>query len=272
MPPGKRRRAVATRETLGKVRHNDLMQESLSTFNNLPSHRRHYMRAALLILGGGLLFALDVLAVAGKTGITVWDQPVHSWFVAQRSHGATTLWEIITTLSSPTYMTILGIVVAALWAAVRRELWRPSLLLAAMAFTAVLSFVIKHLVARPRPAAADFMMGPDGSFSFPSGHTLGAAVFVLVAAYLLLSRHSTAWGRAAAAGAAVVLVPAVAASRLYLGYHWLSDVMASMTLALVVLGLVMAVDTWRPLQKYSIAARRPKAVPGPALPLPQPSP
>lgn len=248
------------------------MQESLNAFSNLPTQRRHYLRAALLILGGGLLFALDVLAVAGKTGIAAWDRPVHGWFVAQRSPGVTSVWEIVTTLSSPTYMTILGIVVAALWAAVRRELWRPALLLAAMAFTAVLSFVVKGLVGRPRPPAADFMMGPDASFSFPSGHTLGAAVFVLVAAYLLLSRRSAAWGRAAAVGAAVVLVPAVACSRLYLGYHWLSDVMASLALALVVLGLVMAVDTWQPLQKYSIAARRRTAAPEPAPPLPQPSP
>ncbi|MHA7271753.1 phosphatase PAP2 family protein [Arthrobacter sp. HLT1-20] len=248
------------------------MQESLSNPSNPPSRRRHYQLAAALVLGGGLLFALALLAVLGRTGIAAWDQPVHSWFVAQRSPGATSIWEIITTLSSPTYMTILGIVVTALWAAVRRELWRPALLLAAMAFTAMFSFVVKHLVGRPRPPEADFMMGPDGTYSFPSGHTFGSAVFILVLAYLLLSRHSTTALRAAAVIAAAVLIPAVAISRLYLGYHWLSDVMASMALAVVVLGLVMAVDTWQPLQKYSIAARRPKAVPEPARQLSQPSP
>lgn len=248
------------------------MQGSLSNASNPPSRRRHYQWAASLVLGGGLLFALTLLAVAGTTGIAAWDQPVHSWFVARRSGGSTVLWEIVTTLSSPTYMTILGIVVASLWAAVRRELWRPALLLASMAFTAMFSFVIKHLVGRPRPPAAEFMMGPDGSYSFPSGHTFGSAVFILVIAYLLLSRHTSTLRRAAAVIAAAVLIPAVAISRLYLGYHWLSDVMASMALAVVVLGLVMAVDTWQPLKKYSIAARRPTAVPEPARQLSQPSP
>lgn len=124
-------------------------------------------------------------------GIAVWDQPVHSWFVARRSHGATILWEIVT---------------------------------------------------------------------------------AVVLAYLLLSRHSTTVLRAVAVIAAVVLIPAVAISRLYLGFHWFSVVMASVALAVVMLGRVLAVDTWQPLQKYSIAARRPKAVPEPARQLPQPSP
>lgn len=242
------------------MRHNGSVQASLNDLLAPPSQRRRYVRAALVVLGGGLLFALDLLALATNSGLAAWDQSVHGWFAAQRSSGATDLFEIITTLSSPTYMTILGIVCAALWAAVRREAWRPALLLAAMAFTAVFSLLIKQLVARPRPPVADFMMGPDNDFSFPSGHTLGTAVFILVTAYLLLSRHSTTGRRMAAVSAAAVLVPVVACSRLYLGYHWLSDVLASMALAVVVLGLVMAVDTWRPLQKYSIAARRRRAV------------
>lgn len=36
-----------------------------------------------------------------------------------------------------------------------------------------------------------------------------------------------------------------AASRLYLGYHWLTDALASVSISLVILGVVVAVDTWR---------------------------
>lgn len=212
-----------------------------------------------------MLFALDLLAVTTKTGIAVWDMPVHNWFLAHRSGAVTWLWESITTLSSPTYLTILGLVFAALWAVVRREIWRPGLLLGGMALAVAVSFVIKHAVARPRPPASGFMMGPDDAFSFPSGHTLGAAVFILALGYLLLSRHPTVWGRIGAVAAAVVLVPAVAASRLYLGYHWLTDVCGSISLAIALLGLVIAVDTWQPLRGWSSAERRRKGWPAPAL-------
>ncbi|MCT1615236.1 phosphatase PAP2 family protein [Kocuria marina] len=52
------------------------------------------------------------------------------------------------------------------------------------------------------------------------------------------------------AAAGVVLIGVVAFSRLYLGYHWLTDVTASLLLAIAILGLVVGVDAWRP------AARR----------------
>lgn len=241
------------RETLGMLLHNRRVQESLSKFMNVPSQSRAYLRAALVVLGGTALFALDLLGVVTKTGIAAWDQPVHDWFVDHRSGSVSWLLETVTTLSSPTYLTIIGLVFAALWVAVRREIWRPGLLMAAMGFTVALSFVIKHAIARPRPSAVDFMMGPDDALSFPSGHTLGASVFIFSLGYLLLSRHSTKVRRIAVASAVVVLIPAVAVSRLYLGYHWLSDVCASVTLAIAILGLVMAVDTWQPLRKWSIS-------------------
>ncbi len=240
------------------------MHESLSNFMSVPPQRRSYLHAALLVLGGGALFALILLAVTTKTGIAGWDQPVHDWFLAQRSGSVTWLWASVTTLSSPTYLSIIGVVFAALWAVVRREIWRPGLLMAAMGFTVAFSSVIKHAVARPRPSTANFMLGPDDAFSFPSGHTLGTAVFILSLGYLLLSRHSTKVRRSAVAAAAVVLIPAVAISRLYLGYHWLSDVCASVALAIVVLGLLMAADTWQPLQKWSNAAQRRKVAQAPA--------
>ena len=240
------------------------MSSSISVPAPTTNPRRRYVQAVLLVLLGGALFALDLLAVATKTGLAAWDVPVHDWFVSHRSSSVTWLWESITTLSSPTYLTILGLVFAALWAVVRRELWRPGLLLGAMAFAVAVSYVIKHAVARPRPPASGFMMGPDDAFSFPSGHTLGAAVFIFTLGYLLLSRHSPPWHRVGAVAAAVVLVPAVAASRLYLGYHWLTDVSGSVALAIAILGLVIAVDTWQPLQGWSSAARRRRGSPAPA--------
>ena len=79
---------------------------------------------------------------------------------------------------------------------------------------------------------------------------MGAAVFLLVLSYLVLTRLATLARRAPWVVAAVVVVAGVgtvALSRVYLGYHWLTDVTASVTLSLVVLGLVVLLDSWRPL-------------------------
>lgn len=59
-----------------------------------------------------------------------------------------------------------------------------------------------------------------------------------------------------AAGIAVIAV--VAFSRLYLGYHWLTDVTASLLLAVAVLGLVVGVDAWRPTARLTPVAPHPQ--------------
>lgn len=91
-------------------------------------------------------------------------------------------------------------------------------------------------------------MGVDPSFSFPSGHVLGVADFMIVGGYLVVSR-GRGWAAAVlCAVAAIVVVGLVALTRLYLGYHWLTDIAASLSLSLGVVGLAIALDTWRPLR------------------------
>ena len=89
------------------------------------------------------------------------------------------------------------------------------------------------------------LFGADHTFSFPSGHVLGTSDFLLVLAFLLASRRQSTRFTAAAVALAVLGILAQVASRLYLGYHWISDTTASMALSMVVLGAVMAIDTKR---------------------------
>lgn len=195
-------------------------------------------------------------AVQSDSGLARLDGPVHSALVDSRVPWATALMAAITTVTSPLWMTVIGLLAALGWALWKREIWRPALLLGAMAVTVVLSAVIKNEIGRPRPPASDFLLGPDDALSFPSGHTFGAGVFFLVLAYLLFSRRksrtktgrtegstaATGWVAGAVAVAGTALV---ALSRLYLGYHWLTDVVASIGLAIAVTGVVMLVDGLR---------------------------
>jgi undecaprenyl-diphosphatase len=215
--------------------------------------KRLYISGAAVLVVGIVLFLLVLASVTSGSGLALLDQPSHDWLVAHRSTAVTTVLEAITTVSSPTYLTIIGIAFALLWAWRSRQLWRPGLLMAAMVGTVVLSAIVKHQVLRHRPPTGQMLMGPDDAFSFPSGHTMGAAVFLLVLSYLLLSRMAppvTVLPWVIAAVVVVVGVLTVALSRLYLGYHWFTDVTASVTLSLWILGLVMIVDSWRPLGRF----------------------
>ncbi|MPQ97545.1 phosphatase PAP2 family protein [Modestobacter sp. I12A-02628] len=106
--------------------------------------------------------------------------------------------------------------VAALWVAVAGTLVGP------------LTAVGKEAVGRVRP---DFLRGGDryDSFSFPSGHSSGIATLVVVVLVLAWPRLSPAARRPALA-AGVALAVLVAATRMWLGVHYLSDVVAGLAL------------------------------------------
>lgn len=219
------------------------------------SERAVFFAAAGLLVAGEAVFWLMLAAVQTDSGLALLDGGVHDALVEGRSPLATGLLTAVSTVTSPAWLLVIGGLLAIGWAVRKRELWRPALLLGSMAATFGVSTLIKYQVARGRPSAADFLMGPDDALSFPSGHTFGAGVFLLVLVYLLLG--STAGprgplGRPVRRPTAVLAFVAAALgtllvgfSRLYLGYHWLTDVVASLGLAVAVTGTVVLVDGLR---------------------------
>jgi len=104
---------------------------------------------------------------------------------------------------------------------------------------------LAQTVHRQRPPADFMLIGHDTTFSFPSGHVPGASDFLILTAFLIVSRRPRAWVVVLGLGLAWLGVLAEMFSRMYLGYHWLSDTLASLTICMVIAGTVIAVDTKR---------------------------
>ena len=93
-----------------------------------------------------------------------------------------------------------------------------------------------------RPAQINMIAPFEMDYSFPSGHTISVIVCLLVLGYLIYSRHYSSgrffgWAIITIIGTAIVAI-----SRLYLGYHWLTDVVASIGLGFIILALVIFID------------------------------
>lgn len=212
-----------------------------------PAARRGLYRTAIvLMIVGAVLFAATLAGVL-QSNTEPWapDESVRDWLLSLRSEALTAVMIFLAVIFGPVALPIIVLVVTVAWGFAARHAWRPILLAAAMLTGVVISQIILAIVRRSRPPVELMLFGADHTFSFPSGHVLGACDFLLVTAFLVFSRRRNP--RSAVAGfiGAGIGILLAALSRLYLGYHWLSDALASITLSLVILGAVMALDTWR---------------------------
>lgn len=142
---------------------------------------------------------------------------------------------------------------ALLWLVVRREPGRAAVVVTAIGGSAFLTIAVKMLVGRHRPGAVDRLGTLDTSYSFPSGHTLSSAVLLAVLVWLLWPATSRL-ARGGLVATAGVLAVGIGASRLYLGYHWLTDVIASGLVAVAWLSVVWMLR--EPVQWMGLAASR----------------
>ena len=92
----------------------------------------------------------------------------------------------------------------------------------------LLNVAVKEAVHRARPHYFESPVQALTSFSFPSGHTAGSVVFYGFVAWLLLRAPSSAALRAAVLAGAFTMVALVGTSRIVLGAHYLSDVLAAL--------------------------------------------
>lgn len=120
--------------------------------------------------------------------------------------------------------------------------WRRAavMLLIAMTGAAALNVVLKLAFHRARPDAL-FVPLPD-SYSFPSGHALGSICFYGAMAALLAARTRGKVNKSVIWLAAAALVLAIGFSRIYLGVHWPSDVIAGFAAGATWLVAVISVD------------------------------
>ncbi|MCU1548747.1 MAG: phosphatase family protein [Arthrobacter sp.] len=210
------------------------------------SARKNLYRIGVALMAlGTVLFFLILADVLQKDGLSAGDEPVRSWLLGLRSEPLTTVMIILAIIFGPVGLPIIVLVVTVAWGLLAKHAWRPMLLAAAMLTGVALAQVIGRTVDRQRPPVDLMLFGADYTFSFPSAHVLGACDFLLVMTFLTFSRRSNP--KAAAVGFAIAGIGVffAAVSRLYLGYHWLSDAGASLSISLVILGAVILLDTWR---------------------------
>ncbi|WP_022687510.1 phosphatase PAP2 family protein [Sphingomonas phyllosphaerae] len=130
----------------------------------------------------------------------------------------------LTALGSGTILTIVVVAVVGLLLVQRLRL-TAALVIVATTLGGGVAAQAKHWVGRPRPELVDHLVQVTG-LSFPSGHATNSAIVYLTLAGLVAQVTRTAAVRVYVLMLAALLVGAIGSSRVYLGVHWPSDVLA----------------------------------------------
>jgi len=184
--------------------------------------------AVALVVAGVVVGALAYL-VRGETALVELDESVAEWSQAHASALSTDVLEAITELGEPTSVAVMAVVLALVETVRTRNRWVAPFLLVVIAGNGLITTTIKNLADRVRPELNPIAetLGP----SFPSAHSSWSAAFFAAAA-LLLGRGRSQRARAILAGVAAALIVVMAGSRVLLGVHWLSDVIAGVAIGL----------------------------------------
>lgn len=192
-----------------------------------------FVVVALALMAGLVLGAHEVYeSVVDENGISGLDQPVLDRVVALRTPGLDQAVTVFTTIGGPVGMPVLAVLAVIVLAVTARRWTAVILMLVAAAGSLLMTVAGKDLVGRARPPAALAVPPLESSPSFPSGHTLNATVLTTVVVYLVLLRTTAAWQRVVAVVLGALFIAGMGLSRVYLGHHWLTDVIAGWAIGL----------------------------------------
>jgi membrane-associated phospholipid phosphatase len=191
---------------------------------------------ALCVVGLAFAALAQSARVEAPTSL---DHVAHAWVVRHRAQWplVTRLFRWATLFGDPDIATLAtGLTAVGLYVLHRQRLGgvrpaEPLVWLGAIAGGRLLSNALKEFFKRQRPPLGERLV-VETNYSFPSAHSVFAAVFFSMLAYLLVRAIPPArrWLRTGATFACVLLAVIVAASRVWLGVHYPTDVMAGMLL------------------------------------------
>jgi membrane-associated phospholipid phosphatase len=191
----------------------------------------HLTVGALIVLGAGAGFAEIAEALKANETMVQFDHQVSDWMQRHGTPAITRAAYAVTALGSMEFVGGVSAVVAGVL--FRRRAWYRLLAFGlAVVGGGAVNYLLKVFYQRPRPVFENPLVMLD-SYSFPSGHMMGAALLygALALSALLYAKEWRWRWRLSALFAAGLLIGLVGFTRIYLGAHFLSDVIGAAVIA-----------------------------------------
>jgi len=225
--------------TLFRERHPGLASFITERFAREEYFGLHLTIGFLLSLAALWIFAGVTEDVLHHDPLTRFDLTLTTWIRAHTTPFGDKIFVGVSALGSPGAMAVIGSA-GALFLLVRRKWLVLSAWVGAFAGAGLLTLILKNLIQRPRPAGSSTFLYAM-TFSFPSGHALGSLVGYGMLSYVVGSTWvQSVTGRVRLGIATAALVLVIGISRLYLGVHYFSDVVAGYAVGILWLSVCIS--------------------------------
>ena len=241
-----------------------ILRASATRADSLLAALGIFLIAGLVVAVGGVAIFVELAGHVRSGSTQAFDDHVIRWLAAHHSPTLDGVMLEITALGTGTVVLMI-VAVASLFLVLTQHRYSAILLLASTAGGLVLNGVLKLGFNRPRPSIVVHAVHTVSS-SFPSGHAMSAAIVYSTVAYLAARLQKKLWARWLTLLTTFILIVLIALSRLYLGVHYPSDVVAGIAIGLAWAGFCMA--ALEAIQKFG--ARRDPSILEDEKPAPAP--
>jgi len=233
-------------------RHRRFVRNRLSPEKTLGLH----VTIGVIVMIMGAWWFSEIAEDLGPTTPQVMlDQRVADWFHAGATPELTLVMRAISWFGSVAALTIIS-AVFALFFLTRRAWNRLVALMVTMIGGGLLNVVLKHFFQRQRPVFENPLV-TISSFGFPSGHSMGATLLYGLLALIALRFVRQMWLRIAICAVAIFFIALIGFTRIYLGAHFLTDVLAAFAIGSAWLAFAWTTaETFRKRRRNASAVER----------------
>jgi membrane-associated phospholipid phosphatase len=178
----------------------------------------------IMILISGMVFASLAEDFVNRETLSTMDPVFGGWLIAHTNLTGDYIFSMITFLGNALIISA-GTCLLGFWFA-KRKCWNQLIFLfLTVGGGALFNLILKQIFLRPRPVFPQAFL-VDSGYSFPSGHTMISLVFYGAVAFLVLLTLKKRWNKFFVVLGFILISALIGFSRLYLGVHYLTDVLA----------------------------------------------
>jgi len=181
-----------------------------------------------IIVGIGIVVFGIIATLLLIDKITPFDNIIYNAIISLKSDSVTNFFKLITKLCNEKFIIIATLLIFFILLFKKKKI--GFILTLNVLLCSGLNTVIKHIFLRPRPVGLKLIK--QGGYSFPSGHSMMAVAFFGILIYLVCKSKWKKWIKILLSSLLTILILLIGISRIYLGVHFASDVLAGFAIAL----------------------------------------